>query len=283
MRHDIAPHLPRKVLWDLLEGQVFAFTGGDSSSIPVDTAEELLASLLYTLSFGHTQEPDPKTRLKACQLQIYLQKERVQALFRQARCGTPFAGNAFFRQTLRELGAWLPRYDIRFFAHLPPAGIDYPLARPIREDVPGIAYAQAYLTRWLTEMRFAAAFAPADVRTLLGLWLPLWPQLCVNLCEPVFVCALGRTLLGLDPRPLLVSAEQQRALWDLLAKDSPSAMQDRLSRGTLQLCNQLEVWEEEPRRYFTSLVSDLVPRLRHGDQDGWRHIFIARAAGHNMV
>ncbi len=267
-------------LWALFERQAMLYTGGDSCSIPVELAEDLWKGLLFCLSFQKAAEApnpaldvSPMDLLRICQQAVQRELEKTKGLFRLARRGTPLADNAFFRSTLRSFPAYFRWYDIRFFAHALPAEIDYPLARPVPENLQGVCYAQEYLRQLLTEMRFLACFEPGMVRKLLTAWLPLWPDLSVNLCEPVFTASLGLALLGDDPHTLVLGAPQLDALSARLKPLRPAKLDKLLAAGTAALCNHLELWDETTRGYLSGLLPDLATRVRHAGKNGWPHLF----------
>lgn len=277
--HGSLPEYPAEVQWGILEEQVLRYTAGDSSSVPVELAEELLQSVNFTLKFGlsHGISPalPPREILALAQRRLLVEKEKAKALYHIARCGTPLLGNAYFRQTLSEINGWLTHYDIRFFAHLPPSGIDYPLLLAVSEKMQGVDYTLAYLRQLLAETQLVACFPPGHTRQLLAAWLAEWPELCVNLCEPVLLCGLGRVLLGEDPHTLSITAEGQRRLWRLLRQEHPDKLEGVLSSGLPQLLNQLEVWQQPVRGYFHRYLPTLLPRLKSADSTGWQSLFLS--------
>lgn len=275
----INPHeISNGEIWELLQQQVLKYTGADSCSVPEEVAQQLLNSVLYSLKFGalhgvDTQLP-AKQQLLLSQQKLVLETERVKGLYSLARCETPYAGNVYFSQTMQELGIWINLYDIRFFAQLPPSGIDYQLMVPVRETLQGVEYAAAYLCGVLAEIKLAACFAPSLLVDLFDKWMPEWPDLCVNLCEPILTCGLGCTVLDRSPNLLSIDDEGRNRLWELLRTSPAEQAEKRMETAVAQLLNQLQIWPENIRGYFKAQIPDLLVRIRNTGESGWRKLFI---------
>ena len=140
-------------LLPLLEQEARTFAGPDSSSLPESQARELLLSLLYTLETAARADGiHPALLLRQCSpAEVLLRGRRLLEARRQraehawqelCRCA-PAVPNAYYRDTLRSLGDFFRRYDIRYAAHQIPCSIDYPLLRPVPESLSGISYVEA--------------------------------------------------------------------------------------------------------------------------------------------
>ena len=105
-------------LLSLLAWQARLFTAGDSTSLPEETARSLLESVEY----------GKRLWLAAC--------ERL-----------PPVENRSMQDTLRGIGTFFRRYDVRFFAHEIPCDIDYQLAIPVEPEQKGVDYVNRYLER----------------------------------------------------------------------------------------------------------------------------------------
>lgn len=241
------------------------YTGGESSSVPVERAEELLESLLFTFRFGEEAGAGaalpPDERLRSCQRALWGRVERAKGLFRLAKMASPLRDNAFFCFSLNELETFFKWYDLRFFAHALPACPNYPLALPPPETPGGICYIGESLRRLVIEMRFVTCFSPAQLRALWSAWQPEYRDLCLNLCEPLFLQALGLALLGAEVRPLSMGPAHREALLALLRELPPGKMESRLLSATERLCNLLELWDAPVRSYLRAIAKNFLPRL----------------------
>lgn len=148
-----------KKLWNLLANRTERYTMGDSSSIPIETAEELMKSISFTIGLI------TKTSLNSVDL---LLKENFEVLLKQGReriiseieagkellCkvldSTPTPAPLFYEDTLVSLNAFFKNYDFRFFAHITPHTF-YQLQQPISQKLQGIEFVNEYLRRLLYE------------------------------------------------------------------------------------------------------------------------------------
>lgn len=192
------------MLWELLKQQAAKYCGMDSTSLPAETAQELLASLTYTLSAAANADGLTAENLLRSDLSAVL--ERGQALLAARRNSVyaawnhvwtaPDLHNVYYVDTLKNIGAFFDRYDLYYAAHQIPCSIDYPLLVPVSEQLQGISYIEAYLRQIQAENRFVCCFSPEAVRTLLRAADPDYQQNYLNLCEPVLIHALGGRCWG---------------------------------------------------------------------------------------
>ena len=270
-------------LWELLKRRAALYTMAESSSLPVETAQELLSSLLFTLeaALGETGQPvgllahadlDP---LLARGIHVIRAKtETGRRLLQAARNSAPEIENIALRDTLRNLGDFFHRYDVRYFAHQIPCDIDYPLCRPVPESLQGVEYVIEYLRRVLLENAILARFSRETVIRLLSAYCPDYRGLLINLCDPVITNAVGRILLGEDPLPLAIAEpERLAALFEPLPESRSRAF---LRDAAGRLCSLLAI--PEAAGYVSDTAEDLYPRiavaLDGGNLDG---IFLSPA------
>ena len=156
---DLQILLPR--LWELLGKQTERYTMGDSTSVTVEAAQELLASLWYTITLVMDETHTPYSRLLSDELMPFVKQgqtilqdklESVKRLW-EAVCRTsPEIRNSYFTDTLRGIGDYLRRYDLCYFAHRKPLCIDYPLLNAPSETMHGLTYTEQYLKCMLAEL-----------------------------------------------------------------------------------------------------------------------------------
>lgn len=261
--------LLRERLWALLSRQVARATQGDSTSLPVERAEELFASLCHTLRLWLDENGLPPQALLRGDADEALRGgwallERQAALARdeyaEAVAAAPPYANRALRDTLRGIAPFFRRYDVRLAAHQLPAEIDYPLCRPVPETMLGVAYLREYLRRLRIESALLSRFAPARVEALLAAYYADPEGLLVNLCEPVAACAVGLTLCGGDALALRFSATQRARLADCLAGQTPAALAERLRAAAEQVAARLRLPAPDAR-YLAELAVALAPRI----------------------
>lgn len=269
----------------LLALQTGKYTKGESSSITVETARELLASLRYTLAVVSeetyisperilTEELPPLIRQGQKLLQGRL--ERAKQLWAAAGRTASGLQNVYYADTLRGIGDYFRCYDLYFFAHMKPPCIDYPLLIAADENLQGLDFTEQYLKRVLTENLILSRFDSGAVRELLRTVHGDIEEAYLNLCEQPLTNALGMALLGKDARSLRMGNAEQEELLYLLESKTLEQRWQLLRGAALKLCGELETGDAWSRGYVTAFAESLLPRLdaalRAGDVS---NIFIA--------
>ena len=170
------------------------YTCGESSSVSEFEGHELAESALYVL--GLTDETTNQTLgLLASDdiVAIWAQKRRelesripgVMELWQRAATVMPPIRNIALRDTLASIGRLPQAYDTFFAAHEVPASIDYPLSKPLSEQLKGLDYVEAWLTQLLEEAQFLARFDVGEMAACLDAWCPDYRGLLINLYDPI--------------------------------------------------------------------------------------------------
>lgn len=260
----------RERLYALLTEQTRRYTLGESSSVPVELAEELLRSLCFTLGLS----PEGGERARALlALDWGVELERGRAGLRhclkrgkqlwEIACVEAFAEDSVaLTDTLRSFGRYWQRYDLRYFAHHVPEDVDYPLFVPTPEDRLGPVYAERWLGQLLLEQRFLSRLGRGDCRRVLRAaagpdyrWVPM------NLFLPPASAAIGRLLLDLPPLPLELGDRGRSRLAARLGKLSSGARRERLELAGEALCRTLGLTLPPERALVRRLTADIAPRL----------------------
>ena len=281
-----------RVTWDAeLSGRLLAllrqetrrYTSGESSSVPWETAQNLLASLLYTLRLNgeapgergrQLAESDLAEELRRGQTRLRRKMDYARRLWRRLAESGAAGDSRALGETLLGIGEFWRRYDWRFAAHEVPCDIDYPLALPVSEDLQGADYLTEWLSRLETELRFRDAF-PREARE--AAWERFHPErydLPLNLSVPLAADALCLFALGKEVRALTVGAEERRAFalrMALLTEEETAAALRRWAEG---LGEALGLPEGRDRRYLAAYAGTLLPRIRTAvAEGGWPGIF----------
>lgn len=234
-------------LYTLLAEETARYTMGDSSSIPVETAQSLYRSICFCLGLrlSRTGTLSDAARLMKEQAlpALFLEGralvrqelERGKQLFRKLQeCGFETQNRAYLATCNEALPQFFQRYDFWHGTHDIPCMIDYPLCFPMEGE--GIAYVNAYLEQLLVETRFLLQFDQRTVARLLRGHCPEPDEALIDLFEPVYWNAMGRALLKLSIRPLNIRGTGRMALWRLMEGCSEDRLKELLhSAGTMLL------------------------------------------------
>jgi hypothetical protein len=260
----------------LLAERTALYTMNESTSVPEQTAQELLRSVCYTLGVDPSAGPEALLALAGADLhkrfargtQTLQGKIKLGKKLWEAACvSLPEIRNRSLTDTLTSIGQGWDQYDYRYFAHEFPCDVDYQLCLPVPETRYGVDYVVEYLRRVLTENSFLRRFPAENCIRLLERSCGDYRGLLINLFEPAAVNAVGLALLDDDPRTLNVTREQQERLLMLLRPLSKPELTALLSGGAAVLSDRMALSKEE-RRYLTAAAEELSP-----------HIAAAAAAG----
>lgn len=191
-------------LWGLLQRQVQHYTMAESSSVPVEVAQELL--------YGDLDEVVQRG-LEGVNRQV----QEGLKLYQYVCAHPPVVTNRAYRETVANILAFFRTYQPQFMPHMIGCTIDYQLFLPVREGLEGIRFLNCYLTHLAAENRLLNCFDRGAVECVLNAAASDYEDLLLNLYEPVFQNALGRCLLGRDVLELSITAEEREELHQRLS------------------------------------------------------------------
>jgi hypothetical protein len=267
----------------LVERRTAIFTMGDSSSVPMETAVELLRSVCFVLGIDQA-EPDVPQRLLTVDLEaefryrlaeIGRKVELTGKLWRDACAGMPMIANIALEDTLSSIGDFPGHYDYRSMAHEIPCSIDYPLCHPVPESLTGVDYVNEYLGRLLVEFDLLRRFERGACERVLERSCPDYYGLLINLYEPIATNAIGRAVIGEDPAQAEVSDAARAGIARRLGPLGQDRRHGVLHEAALAACDALRIHDDVATRYLSDLVPDLLPRIEVGIvRDDLRSVFV---------
>ncbi len=257
-------------LWPLLARQASLFTMGESTSLPEEAAESLLASVCFTLGAdtpAHlralTACPDLEAALDAGRARLAARTRYGKALWQVLCRRLPPVTSEAMLDSLRGIGDFFRLYDIRYSAHrvAVPILIDYPLACPVDEALQGIDYINEWLRRFALESSLLHLYPADALSALLDAAAPGWKTLPISLYEPAAANALGRALAGQPPDCLTITPALRAALAARLEALPRPAARAALEEAAAQLCRIPALHSGAQRRYLTAEAHALSPRI----------------------
>lgn len=253
----------------LLTERAARYTMGDSTSVPIETAERLLSGILYCIRLHLDTSPDdagarpsPRALYEAGIRDAKKTQKRCLLLLRQAELAPPPVENAGYLDTLAAIRSYLRYYDAENFADEIPADIVYPLACPVPETLRGPSYAAAYLRGLLCENALLRRFPRETLSPLLTRCYGDYIGLLVNLYTPVAEACAGRALAGLPPDPLFLPRNARQAVLLRLRQAEEAEARRLLIDAAEAACAALGLVGARERAYLADCALSLLPRIR---------------------
>ncbi|MDY3821700.1 MAG: DUF6179 domain-containing protein [Eubacteriales bacterium] len=269
-----APGEITEALYSLLSAQCKSFTGGQSSSLSVETVEALLSSICFSLScFANKYGQNALLKIppeKALEGARDILKKRIQL------CKTlyltllrlPFQpDNVSYRDTVNGMENFFKKYDYYFFADQIPCDIDYQLCLPVSENLWGVEYLTEYIKRLICEGRFCGAFQRYEITALLANFGSRNDELLINVFTPVLSNALGRVLLGNDISTLEVTPNGIEKLFSMFAGLKYEEALPIVDKASKLLCSRVG-FTGYNTEYVTESARTLIPRICRCDPKG---------------
>lgn len=265
----------------LLAEQMRRRTQGDSASVRVEEAAELMESIRYTLAFYvQTQRlspadalvEEPRAQFARAQRKLLDVLAQTRRLYDAALAAVQPLGSQSLQGTLRGLGVFFTCYDARLYAHRIHADMDYPLCLPVPDAPAGVLWVQTYLLRLLTENALLTRLEPARVARLMARVCPEYRTLPINLYEPVAFNATGLALLGGGETLAELTLAQAEHVRDMLTALPREAAQAQLTLAARRACLRLGLATEADARYLALAAQAMLPRL-HASPAAVRGVF----------
>jgi hypothetical protein len=258
-------------LWRLLGQRTEHYTMGDSSSVPVETAEELLKSICFTIGlYIKARGQSSVSLLKTANMQELLQAgwaenesqiEIGKKLLRKVRDNAPQVESISYQDTLAQIEDFFKKYDYRFFAHEIPCDIDYQLCHAVPDVLQGIEYVNEYLRHLLIENQFCAHFDAEKMILLLKSSCPGYKELSINLYEPVAINAIGLAMLDREILALDITAQDRDELSNRFKGWTSARAIEELNRSADKLYRSLHFEDVSVSKYLLMMAVKLYPRI----------------------
>ena len=257
-------------LYVLLKRRTELYTMGEHSSVRIETAQELLQSVIFCLDLYLKQSGNKRKLLAKADLEelfrlgqvvIEEQLELGKKLYQIACSSAPKIENTSYKDTLSGIGDFFKRYDYRFFAHLMPCDIDYQLCNPVQESLKGVEYINQYLGRIIIENSFVGKFEKSIAERLLNSYCSDYKGLVINIYAPLAANAVGLALLREEVRPLNISETDGERLAELFEPLSVTPAKEALRTAANRACAELEINDASSVRYMRKTAEELFPRI----------------------
>ena len=247
-------------LLELLAQKCDEWASGESSSLPVEKAQDILTSIMYVIHLAskdqqHDDVPVSELfekglvcvqkKLFSCHM---LQRRILKNLF-----NTP---NVFYRSTIQGgINGFFKLYSPQFSAHEIHITADYPLCLG-SPQFEGVEFIEEYLSRIDAENAFCSLFDPVLVHRLMCGLSTGYTQVPVNIFEHVLLAALGLVLANRLPAGLDLTAYDILLLEDLFCGKT----KEQIESALYTVLDRLTIYFDVPERSI-SYASACIPVL----------------------
>lgn len=289
---DELEHLQYQIMI-LLADQFNRWTGGQSSSVPVETGQRIQQSVFYTVGCYLKSLPDGESalnELKSRTLDELYQRgrDRIGTVKKEAEAllhaiqQNPFKTCLLaYNETLNEgLPMFFTTYDTDFDASNTSTSIDYPLGND-KMNLTGVEYIYDYLQKLRLENEFCNFFDREEIHSLLRGYDRGYKELLFNIYDLVLTNAVGCMLIGrcdhgVYDRGLHLSEYDRRYLQKELAHLSAEKLNELTDDAITLLCDQLSVSDPEMISYMKLSSVNLQARLKHAlEVSGLQRLFLS--------
>lgn len=253
----------------LLSEKINQFTNGESSSVPVETADLISKSILFTIGVALKSYPTPDDAVEALLNteigQLYFKGRRlidkkIQAakrLYLAMQKNMIFTDNITYKSILTSgIKSFFKLYKPDFSAQEIHITADYPTFVPVK-DLAGIEYIHKYIKSLYYENTFCRLFSNEDIENLLYGYASDYKDLVINIFGLVLTNALGRVLLEKPPLGLNISKEEAVELEERLSGLTKEQLYERVHEAYLTLCESLAIESEPLREYIENALPEI--------------------------
>ncbi|MBL4935590.1 hypothetical protein JK636_07435 [Clostridium sp. YIM B02515] len=259
-------------VWNILGKRTEKYTMGDSTSVPIEIAEELLNSICFSLDLELRGlmnvseiliEEEIEDLLRASWRKIASLMEYGKKLLEAVKKSSPSIENISYNDTLNEIGEFFNKnkYDYRFFAHRINCSIDYQLSNPISEKLQGIEYINEYLKALLIENEFCICFDRENIIGILNSYCSDYKGLLINIFEPILTNAIGLDILGEDILTLDITTLQSKELLRIFRNLSKAEILTKLRNSAKRVCDTLGIADSDKIKYIQNTAANIYPRI----------------------
>ncbi len=262
----------RYEILELVTKEVDRYNNGESSSIPVEKAQELLQSISYLIGAYLKTATDMNERLKhlnggtmtvlfwrGVEVIEQLRKEAYNLLKLLQAEYRSYMSIAYHDTLFVGLEEAFHDYNTEFGAHEAGGSIDYPLMIEL-QDYLGMEYLYQYLKQISIEDSILQKFALVRINRILHYYNPEAEQLLINLCELTIINALGCLLLHKDCRELSISRTELGELKYILGGKKEDDI-EQILRETVEALGEMLMFSKEELHYLMRSVPELKVRL----------------------
>ncbi|MTI65360.1 MAG: hypothetical protein FH753_02030 [Firmicutes bacterium] len=265
----------------LLKDLIMRYTKGESTSVTIETTENLLSSIMYaidayTYSFHslnkaieHLKKNDMKKIYeKGIELISLCYEETIELYKKISKNKLNVKLEAYNLTIWEAIPLFFKKYEIIFGAHNTMASIDYPLALVVDDiEFRGVFYINKYLKHFNLETKFCKYFNEEDIEKTLenfGKMTKMDYKIeLINIFELVFNNAIFSVLSGGKARNINISKYQYEYLNERLTLLNTNEITLLIERGSEILIDTLNISDLDILEYIKEYKKKFLLRVKN--------------------
>lgn len=279
----------------LLAKETERYTGGESSSVKIETAQSIMQSIFYSIGFYLKSLPNVDISIEVLKQKTLLEmhkygKELIEIQFNNAKKllyaiqnDGIVTDNCAYNDTIQNgVPIFFSTYDIEFAAHDTPASIDYPLSND-NMDLVGIEYIYNYLQKLFIENQFCKNFTEDEIRCLLRGYNDNYEDLLINIFELVLTNVVGSVLLNKNAIQLNIEPLNRKYLQQKFMNLSKDKLDTILEDAYTQIYEEFNISDTLSQKYIYLTVVNLSSRLKNAlENNQLESIFVSLKENHTQ-
>jgi len=272
----------------LLAKQTERYTGGESSSIKIETAQNILQSISYSIGvyLKNTSDTDKivamlkqKPLSELYQKGMELIKEQLDAskqLLHTIQNDCIITDNIAYNDTIQNgISSFFSDYDAEFASQDSSASIDYPICCD-KMQLTGVEYIYDYLQKLSLENQFCKNFTDHDIHCLLQGYNDNYKDLLINIFELVLTNLVGSVLTDNDIIQLNIEPLDRQYLQQKLSNLSKYELDTMLQDASTKLNREFNISDKLLEEHIGMAIPEMSVRLRNAlDNNRLDSIFIS--------
>jgi hypothetical protein len=261
-------------LIELMGKEVERYTNDESSSVPVEKAQELLQSITYSMGCFLKTISDMEIKinlLKSEKLSVLFHKgmeavsackARARKLMQELQNNSLKLDNYAYQDSIfTGIPEFFHDYNIEFGANETSASIDYPIFFPIA-DLLGAEYMEEYLKRFTLENNYCRHFSEKTMNQLLHGFDKEAEHILINIFELVLINSMGCGLLGQEITTLEISKKDMEWLQNSMEGLNLNELVHKLE-DALSLVEQEVLLEKDILAYMKAAIPEISERFKN--------------------
>ena len=257
----------------LLKEVIVARNGDFSSSIRIEKAQDLMASITYILGLAlkdTSSHDEAVKKLKNTNIEdlyrqglkradILLKSSKLlysKMLAKHINVNNIYYNSIFYKQ----IRLCLKKYNSEISANEIPISLDYPLCNPIN-DLIGIEYISKYVETLCYENEFCCKFSSESITRILSIYNKDFYELPINVFKQTLVVAIGCIMAKANPVDLYLSTFDLKNILMAVSKKTTDDIHATLNESISELFVTLKITKTSVRKYIISCLPSIAKEI----------------------